>query len=91
MAPSEDNFTHSEHYDAVLAVLGFILLHNSDLPQACDLKLLRLIMKVLDLIILFLHTSVKKQFNKLSSIKRYSDRYPLSAHGASSVASSPSL
>lgn len=86
MAPPEDNFLHSENYGAVLAVLGFILLHKSDLPMlpqellpmhlikyrlharyfSGTWKILCFIMEVLDLIILFFHTSVKKQFNKLS-------------------------
>lgn len=54
-------------------------------------KILCLIVEFIDLIIMFLCTPIKKQFNKLSSIKHYSDRCPLSAHGASSLASSPSL
>lgn len=54
-------------------------------------KILCLILEVLDLIILFLCTSVKNQFNKLSSVKCYSDGYPLRAHDASSVMHSPSL
>lgn len=100
MAPPEDNFPLSEHCNAVLTVLGFILLHKSDLPQELlpmhlinyrlharyfsgTWKILCLILEVLDLTILFLSILVKNQFNKLSSIKCFSDGYPLSTHGAS--------